>query len=108
VIGDVRGGDAVARQVLVLFSFVLLVVALPDVFEHGHLALAGAIVVVLLASALARHGRGALRLLPWLTSSRGPDREERCLRGAFRRHSSPDTPGRPGRPRAPGAELRPA
>jgi hypothetical protein len=102
------GGDAVARQMFVLLSFVLLVLARPEVFDHGHVVVAGATVVVLLASALALSGRGGLRLPPRLTSTRGPDREERCRRGAFRRHSSPDTPGRPGRPRAPGAELRPA
>ncbi|WP_127945980.1 DUF6412 domain-containing protein [Rhodococcus spongiicola] len=34
-------------------------------------------------------------------TTRGPTSEEQRLRGAFRRHSHPDTPGRP-QPRAPG------
>lgn len=34
-------------------------------------------------------------------TTRGPTSEEKRLRGAFRRHSHPDTPGRP-LPRAPG------
>nr|WP_280400864.1 DUF6412 domain-containing protein [Nocardia carnea] len=52
---------------------------------------------------IAIAGRGAVSQLRLLTSTDiGPPREEKRLRGAFRRQSAPDTPGRPRRPRAPG------
>ncbi|MEV0045612.1 DUF6412 domain-containing protein [Nocardia rhamnosiphila] len=47
--------------------------------------------------------RVSVSQLPALTATAGgPPREEKRLRGAFRRQSAPDTPGRPRRPRAPG------
>ncbi|GAB2629799.1 DUF6412 domain-containing protein [Prescottella soli] len=70
----------------------------------GPAAIAGTAVAI--AVILAVGGGGSLSQLHLLTAPAvGPPREERHLRGAFRRQSAPNTPGRPRRPRAPGQVL---
>ncbi|OQQ38796.1 hypothetical protein A6409_02685 [Prescottella equi] len=70
----------------------------------GPAALAGTALAIALIFAVS--GDGALSQLHRLAApSAGPPREERHLRGAFRRQSAPNTPGRPRRPRAPGQAL---
>ncbi|KAA0019457.1 DUF6412 domain-containing protein [Antrihabitans cavernicola] len=64
----------------------------------------GAAVALLVVAVVVTHG-SRRELLALFTSSTGPEHSERCLRGAFRRQSSPDAPGRP-LPRAPGTDLR--
>ncbi|MGU3437394.1 DUF6412 domain-containing protein [Actinomycetes bacterium M1A6_2h] len=90
----------------------LLLIALPcaalfgaaDV--QGSVSLLGAVAVVALVAALVIHTAGhSLSIL--FAPNAGPASDERCLRGSFRRQSSPDAPGRP-QPRAPGTGLRPA
>ncbi|MGW0183267.1 DUF6412 domain-containing protein [Nocardia sp. NPDC003345] len=61
----------------------------------------GAAVTVLVVLAFAAR-RAAVRLRAGIATAAGPPREDRRLRGAFRRQSAPDTPGRPRLPRAPG------
>jgi hypothetical protein len=68
---------------------------------NGPTTAVGAAIAVAVIVAIA--GRGAVSQLRSLTATAvGPPREEKRLRGAFRRQSAPDTPGRPRRPRAPG------
>ncbi|NKS89658.1 hypothetical protein GS831_11750 [Rhodococcus hoagii] len=70
----------------------------------GPAALAGTALAIALIFAVS--GDGALSQLHRLAApAAGPPREERHLRGAFRRQSAPNTPGRPRRPRAPGQAL---
>ncbi|MFI5716351.1 DUF6412 domain-containing protein [Nocardia sp. NPDC051750] len=67
----------------------------------GETTAVGAAVAVAVLIAIA--GRDSISQLHALTTAAvGPPREERRLRGAFRRQSAPDTPGRPRLPRAPG------
>jgi hypothetical protein len=97
------------RRVAAVLSLAFLLLAVPDLALQGHAAVVSATVAVLLASVLVLHGRrDRLILASPVASTRGPDEEERCLHGAFRRMTSPNTPGRLGRPRAPGQEFRPA
>jgi Family of unknown function (DUF6412) len=63
--------------------------------------LAGLVVVVAAVAALVLVWRADDPLFGLSRTTRGPTAEEQRLRGAFRRHSHPDTPGRP-RSRAPG------
>ena len=85
----------------------LLLIALPllalssvgDI--HSSVVILGVVAIV---AALALYTVGfdaVLRTAP----TTGPSSDERCLRGSFRRQSSPDAPGRP-QPRAPGNGLR--
>ncbi|MGW0005438.1 DUF6412 domain-containing protein [Nocardia grenadensis] len=68
---------------------------------NGPTTAVGAAVAVTVIIAIA--GQGSISQLPAPTAAAvGPPREEKRLRGAFRRQSAPDTPGRPRRPRAPG------
>ncbi|MEU4316398.1 DUF6412 domain-containing protein [Nocardia sp. NPDC024068] len=67
----------------------------------GSATAVGAAVAVLVVIAFAGR-QAAVRLRSLITASAGPPREEKRLRGAFRRQSAPDTPGRPRLPRAPG------
>lgn len=90
-----------------LLSIALVLLTVPDLGVQGHVAMVGLAVVVLLASVLALRGRDVRSMLSQAGSAQG-SADEQCLRGAFRRLSSPDTPGRLGRPRAPGQDRRPA
>jgi hypothetical protein len=99
---------AVARYPAALLPLLLMLLAVPDLAGQGHTALVSATVVLLVASAVAVAGRRGPLVLAGFPAARGPAGDERCLHGAFRRHSNPDTPGRPGRPRAPGQGHRPA
>lgn len=105
---DGAGVIAVARYLAALLPLLLVLLAVPDLTGHGHAALVSATVVLLVASAVAVSGRRQLLVIAGFASTTGPADDERCLHGAFRRHSNPDTPGRPGRPRAPGPGHRPA
>ncbi|MGW3281146.1 DUF6412 domain-containing protein [Nocardia rhamnosiphila] len=68
---------------------------------NGPATAVGAAVAVAVIIAIA--GQGSISQLHAPTATAvGPPREEKRLRGAFRRQSAPDTPGRPRRPRAPG------
>lgn len=97
-----------ARKVAALFPLVLFLLTVADLAGHGHVAMVSVTVTLLVASAIAVRGRHNLVSFSGAVSTRGPADDERCLHGAFRRHSSPDTPGRPGRPRAPGLGHLPA
>ena len=88
-----------------LLSLLLVLFAAPALIGPPDLAALGVALVVLVAAALL-HGTGVTPLA-WAARHRGPDDDERQLRGAFRRQSSPDAAGRP-RPRAPGTGLQPA
>ncbi len=63
--------------------------------------LAGLVIALAAVVALVLVWRADDLLFGLCRTTRGPTSEEKRLRGAFRRHSHPDTPGRP-RPRAPG------
>ena len=78
-----------------------------DPAGSGNIALVAMLAAVCtIAAVLAFTARGSI-LLAHNSLANGPVAAERRLHGAFRRVSSPDTPGRP-RPRAPGAVPRPA
>ncbi|MGY4098219.1 DUF6412 domain-containing protein [Nocardia sp. R16R-3T] len=80
---------------------VLTLVVSVSLFAEGPTAVVGAAVALVLLLALTGHRLRSPLHLPTESES-GPQRDERRLRGAFRRQSAPDTPGRPRRPRAPG------
>ncbi|MFR9749523.1 hypothetical protein ACL02S_00650 [Nocardia sp. 004] len=80
---------------------VLTLVVAVSVFADGPTAVIGAAVALVLLLAITGHRSRVLSRLP-AGSKFGPRRDERRLRGAFRRQSAPHTPGRPRRPRAPG------
>ena len=88
-----------------LLTLLLVLSAAPALSGPPDLAALGSALVVLVAAALLP---GA-RVVPSVRTAghRGLDGDERQLRGAFRRQTSPDTAGR-SRPRAPGTGLRPA
>ena len=86
-----------------LLTLLLVLFAAPVLSGPPDLAALGVGLVVLVAAALL-HGTGVVPLAR-TAGHRGPDGDERQLRGAFRRQTSPDTAGRP-RPRAPGTGLR--
>lgn len=86
-----------------LLTLLLVLFAAPALSGPPDLAALGVGLVVLVAAALL-HGTGVVPLAR-SAGHGGPDGDERQLRGAFRRQSSPDTAGRP-RPRAPGSGLR--
>lgn len=91
-----RGLNVVQFAWVVVLALVITVTATSDVPTA---AVGAAVAIVLLAVA----GGDSLPRLHSLTSSAiGPPREERRLRGAFRRQSAPNTPGRPRQARAPG------
>ncbi|MGH3321154.1 MAG: DUF6412 domain-containing protein [Streptosporangiaceae bacterium] len=96
----------VTRWLAALLSLAVAVLVVDVPMTSGNAALLGVVLaVVLVATALhVCRGRTAGTLV--VAVSR-PEADERCLRGAFRRQSRPDTPGRP-RPRAPGRDPRPA
>jgi hypothetical protein len=84
-----------------LLTALVALVALPGTVDQVGMVMAAALVALALMSLTLRHARAAAPL--FTASSSGPASDTRCLRGSFRRQSSPDTPGRP-RPRAPGAK----
>jgi len=99
----------VTRLLLAALSFTALLAVAPsaDPTGQGNLALVTALAAVFtIAAVLAATARGSI-LLAQNAFAAGPVAAERRLHGAFRRVSSPDTPGRP-QPRAPGAGSRPA
>lgn len=63
--------------------------------------LAGLVAALAAVTVLVLVWRADDRMFGLCRTTRGPTDEEQRLRGAFRRHSHPDTPGRP-RPRSPG------
>ena len=97
------------RLLLLALSFTALLAIAPsaDPAGQGNLALVAALAAVCtIAAVLSLTARGSI-LLAQNSFANGPVAAERRLHGAFRRVSSPDTPGRR-RPRAPGAGSRPA
>jgi hypothetical protein len=93
-------------RLLVLLSVTSLLLITPD-------AAAGSASVAMLALVAAAFTIAAVVCLNPRSATgvrgvagTGPVADERRLHGAFRRLTSPDSPGRP-RPRAPGAGLRP-
>lgn len=87
-----------------LLTLLLVLFAAPALSVPPDFTALGMALVVLVAAALLW---GARVVTPARTAGhRGLDGDERQLRGAFRRQTSPDTAGRP-RPRAPGTGLRP-
>lgn len=94
------------RQVVAALWLVLLLLTVPDFAVQGHVAVVSVTVLVLLASVFVLTGRHERLILHGIASDDEPSDDERCLRGSFRRMTSPDTPGRLGRPRAPGEVRR--
>jgi hypothetical protein len=84
-----------------LLSVILAVAVLPTAVNQHSVVAAVAVAAFAVLSCALILGRAALPST--VASSAGPVADTRCLRGAFRRQTSPDTPGRP-RPRAPGAK----
>lgn len=90
------------RALIVLLSPLLpSILLLPTAVNPHGVAVAVAVMALAVLSCALVLGRAALPSA--VASSTGPVADTRCLRGAFRRQTSPDTPGRP-RPRAPGAK----
>ncbi|MCM6774200.1 DUF6412 domain-containing protein [Nocardia sp. CDC159] len=90
-----------AAALLPAWVTVLLLAITATVLVDGASAMIGAgVALALLLAAVACGSRPPLRLLARRRCAE--PREERRLRGAFRRQSAPDTPGRPRLPRAPG------
>ncbi|MFX1758087.1 MULTISPECIES: DUF6412 domain-containing protein [Rhodococcus] len=96
-----RNGAAVC--VVLLSWLVATVVPVTAVSAGDTAGLLAGLLMVLLAT-LAFVAAADDPLFAFGRSVRGPTSEERRLRGGFRRHSHPDTPGRP-RPRSPGSVL---
>ncbi|NUP29139.1 MAG: hypothetical protein HOQ36_15380 [Nocardia sp.] len=92
-----RGVNLVQLTWVAVLALAMTVSLLSD----GPTAVVGAAVAVAVLLGLADHGL-CHGLHGPLESGTGPARDERRLRGAFRRQSAPDTPGRPRLPRAPG------
>ncbi|WP_028932939.1 DUF6412 domain-containing protein [Pseudonocardia spinosispora] len=87
-------------------ALVLVMLAAPH--ADGSVVVLGAAIATMLAAAwMLRSSAGRTAVVEVGPPDR-PSRDERCLRGSFRRQSSPDTPGRPRLPRAPGRGHRPA
>lgn len=85
---------------LVWVAVLTLVVAATAGVDGPATAVGAAVAVAVVIAVAGREAVSQLRSLT--TTAGGPPREEKRLRGAFRRQSAPDTPGRPRRPRAPG------
>lgn len=92
-----RGVNLVQLMWIAVLALAMTVSLLSD----GPTAVVGAAVAVAVLLGLADHGLRSGLHRP-AESATGPSRDERRLRGAFRRQSAPDTPGRPRLPRAPG------
>ncbi|WP_092806463.1 DUF6412 domain-containing protein [Rhodococcus globerulus] len=97
-----RQGTATRSLLMLLLPFIAML-ATPPLGSSGSAAVVGTAIAVFVVAALATSPRSELLQL-FARSSSGPARDERCLRGSFRRQSSPDAPGRP-QPRAPGIGL---
>ncbi|MEU1986041.1 DUF6412 domain-containing protein [Nocardia sp. NPDC019395] len=99
-----RNWWALARKlklVQLTWVAVLTLVIATTAGTDGQATVVGAAVAVAVLVAIA--GRDSVsQLHSLITAAAGPPREEKRLRGAFRRQSAPDTPGRPRLPRAPG------
>ena len=85
----------------------LLLLSPADSSSPSGMAILAAIATVCTIAAVVRCLDRRVASLPRGSHESGAIAEERRLHGAFRRLSSPDTPGRP-RPRAPGAGSAPA
>ncbi|MGH3438143.1 MAG: DUF6412 domain-containing protein [Sciscionella sp.] len=94
------------RWVAVVLSLATILLATGAPTPHGNVAVLGLAVAAMLLSALVLRAGSDHRDSASGVTVLGPARDERCLRGAFRRQSSPDTPGRPCRARAPGRGPR--
>ncbi|MDI9914977.1 hypothetical protein B2J88_00255 [Rhodococcus sp. SRB_17] len=95
-----QGASTVTRSLLLLLLPFIALLAAPPLSSSGSAAVLGTAIAVFVVAALSASPMyEALQLRA--VSSQGPSGDERCLRGAFRRQSSPDAPGRP-QPRAPG------
>ena len=101
------GVEHARRAVAAVLSLVLVLLAAPAVASPVDLAALGAAVAVLLVAVAVLPGPDLRVLATVQSGDHGAGDDERHLRGAFRRQSSPDTPGRP-RPRAPGTGPPPA
>jgi hypothetical protein len=95
-----RRGTDVLVFLLLWAAIWFLALGLPSTGDTTSLV-AGLVVVIAAVAALVLVWRADDLVIGLCRTTRGPTREEQRLRGAFRRHSHPDTPGRP-RPRAPG------
>ncbi|WP_051407219.1 DUF6412 domain-containing protein [Nocardia sp. CNY236] len=91
-----RGASLAQLAWIAVLTLVVTVSAPVD----GPTMVVGAAIALVLLLAIAGHSARSRAGLP-ADGAAGPRREEKLLRGAFRRQSAPDTPGRP-RPRAPG------
>lgn len=98
-----RSTGTVTRSLLLLLLPVIALLAVPPLGSSGSAAVLGTAIAVFVVAALATSSKYELLQL-CAVSATGPSDDERCLRGAFRRQSSPDAPGRP-QPRAPGIGL---
>ncbi|MDI9898986.1 DUF6412 domain-containing protein [Rhodococcus sp. IEGM 1409] len=98
-----RSTGTVTRSLLLLLLPFIALLAVPPLGSSGSAAVLGTAIAVFVVAALATSAKYELLQL-CAVSATGPSDDERCLRGAFRRQSSPDAPGRP-QPRAPGIGL---
>jgi hypothetical protein len=95
------------RWLWALTALAVLLLAAPGSSASDTAFLLSAALAALLVAAVLRLASDVATAAPGATAS-GPAADERCLRGSFRRQSSPACPGRPCRPRAPGSVPRPA
>src|SRR3546814_16770701 len=84
----------VTRSLRLLLLPLIAVVAVPPLGSSGSAAVLGTAIAVFVVAALATSSKYELLQL-CAVSATGQSDAERCLRGAFRRQSSPDEPGRP-------------
>lgn len=98
-----RSTGTVTRSLLLLLLPFIALLAVPPLGSSGSAAVLGTAIAVFVVAALATSSKYELLQLRAVAAT-GPSDDERCLRGAFRRQSSPDAPGRP-QPRAPGIGL---
>lgn len=90
-----------STRVQLLWVTALLLVTAVSLIADSPAAMVGSAVAIAVLLTLAGHALRRPRHRGGPPGG-GPAREDRRLRGAFRRQSSPDSPGRPRRPRAPG------
>lgn len=79
------------RSLLLLLLPFIALLAVPPLGSSGSAAVLGTAIAVFVVAALATSSKYELLQL-CAVSATGPSDDERCLRGAFRRQSSPDAP----------------
>lgn len=96
------GGDGVNRLLLALVALLAAAVLVPGI-DQGDAVVLGAALSVLAVAVLAASTLAVATPVPVSAGVATRRIREQARRGAYRRVSSPDTPGKP-RPRAPGQD----